>query len=258
MADTGKDELRRFVTRLLDAFVSSIERQQKNQSIAVGELPAMLRAFERSATLGEEIEAAYRRLKDQAAHELLRNRRMDPFNRLLVHPFTEHLESGALPREMLDNYFNFLHLVLGDETVALARLCVTICRDTEGEDGVNWDAFYADERAKFVLWTALARIAASFRRFDVRREWFIGLMQNRQASVSLASNAFLALPPEDDVDKPYVFGAEQFNILFGALFGPLKRLDIEDEAAFAEAIGSPVKQLFGTFWQDLERAGAML
>ncbi len=148
--------------------------------------------------------------------------------------------------------------MLGDETEALSRLCVTICKDERHEDGVDWDAFYADERAKYVLWTALHRIAASFRRFDARREWFIGLMQNSSTAMSLGSTAFVPLPPEHEPKEPHPFGAEQFKIVFAALFGPPRALSIEDEAHFAEAMNASPEKVFGDMWANLERIGATL
>lgn len=258
MTDWGRDDLRHFVGHVLDAFVAALDQKHGGKVVTVNELREVARALEGSTALDASIDATYRRVKDAAAHELVRNRRREPFKRLMCHPLTAALESGAIDRDILPSYFNFLHLVLGDETEALSRLCVTICKDERHEDGVDWDAFYADERAKYVLWTALHRIAASFRRFDARREWFIGLMQNKQTALSLGSNAFVPLPAGEEPKEPHPFGAEEFKITFAAMFGPLRRLSIEDEAHFVEAIGEKPESAFGEMWANLERIGAPL
>lgn len=156
MTEWGRDDLRRFVSHILDTYIQALERQHDGGPVTVKDLRDVARAFESSTTLDTSISATYRRIKDEAAKELIRNRRREPFKRLMVHPLTSSLDSGALPRDMLPNYFNFLHLVLGDETEALSRLCVTICKDERHEDGVDWDAFYRDDRAKYVLWDGVA------------------------------------------------------------------------------------------------------
>jgi hypothetical protein len=257
MADWGRSDLRRFVTQVLDAFVAAME-PHRGQPVTEADLQRVARALETSDTLAAAINSTYARIKEAAAKEIIRNRRTQPFKRLMVHPLKELLLSGAFGRDFLPNYFNFIHLVLGDETEALSRLCVTICKDEHHEDGVDWEAFYADERAKYVMWTALMRIASSFRKFDARRDWFINLMQNRQTSASLASNAFVPLPVDNEPEEPHPFGPEQFNLMFAALYGPLRHLDIEDEAHFTEALRTTPEQAFGEMWANLERVGAQI
>jgi hypothetical protein len=256
MTEWGRDDLRRFASHIIDAFVQALDRQHGGAVVTIKEMRDVARALEGSSALDATISMTYRRIKDEAAKELIRNRRREPFKRLMVDPLTAALDSGALPRDILPNYFNFLHLVLGDETEALSRLCVTICKDERHEDGVDWDAFYKDDRAKYVFWTVLHRIAASFRRFDVRREWFINLMQNRQTSVSVASTAFVPLPPENESKEPHPFGTAEFNTLFAALFGPMMKLGLEDEAHFTEVMNEPPKKVFADMWANLERVGA--
>ncbi len=258
MTEWGRDDLRRFVSQVLDAFVEALDRQHGGSVVSVKELRDVARALEGSAFLDAKIAATYHRIKDEAAHELIRNRRREPFKRLMVHPLTEVLNSGQLGRDFLANYFNFLHLVLGDETEALSRLCVTICKDEAHDEGVDWAVFFADDRAKYVFWTVLHRIAASFRRFDARRDWFIGLMQNRATAVSLGSTVFVALPPDNEPQEPHPFGPAEFNLVFGALFGPMRRLSIEDEAHFKEVMADTPQKVFGDLWANLERVGATL
>ena len=256
MTEWGRDDLRRFVTHVLDAFVAALDQQYAGKPIPAAELRRIAGVVENSPALLPAINATYERIKKEAAKEFVRNRRVQPFKRLVVHPLTELFEDGALHRDILPNYFNFFHLVLGDETEALSRLAVTICKDERHEDGVDWDHFYEDERAKFVLWTCLVRIAASFKKFEQRREWFITLMQNRQQAASLASNAFVPLSVDNQPEEPRPFGREQFNALFAALYGPLRKLNLEDEAHFAEAMQTTPEQAFGEMWANLERNGA--
>jgi len=258
MTDWGRQDLRKLVTHVLDAFVMALDEQHKGKPIMGEELLKAARALEGSGILNTAINATYARIKEEASKELIRNRRIQPFKRLVVHPLSDLLDSGKLNRDILGNYFNFLHLVLGEETEALARLCVTICKDERHEDGVDWDAFYADDRAKYVLWTVLHRVATSFRKFDSRREWFINLMQTRQTATSIGANAFVPLPVGAEPEEPHPFGAEEFKLMFAGLFGPLRHLSIEDEAHFTEALGHKPVDAFSDIWSNLERIGALL
>src|SRR5690349_17660228 len=129
MTDWGRDDLRRFVSQILDSYISALDQKHGGSTIGANEMRDVARMLEGSSALDSIIKTTYRRIKDEAAKELIRNRRREPFKRLMVHPVTAALDSGALPRDMLPNYFNSLRLVLGDETEALSRLCLTICKD---------------------------------------------------------------------------------------------------------------------------------
>lgn len=259
MAEPLRGALRHFVSDILDVFVEAMDELHRGRSVDMKELRAGARAVEESRILDEHIDRAYKKLMDAAERELIHHRRRDPFKRLIVHPFGPEFSAGRLHRDMLPNYFNFIHLVLGDETLALAKKCVEICESLQkpdAEDPVDWDRFYGDPRAKAILWTVLARIAGTFHRFETRHEWFIGLMEHHAQAVSLASNAFL--PLARDEDKPHPFGPAEFNTMFGALFGPLRRLSMEDEDAFVQAIGASPAHVFGDLWSHLLAIGAPL
>jgi hypothetical protein len=166
-------------------------------------------------------------------------------------------EDGRLSRDVLVNFFSFLHLVLGDTREALTERCEAIVAELKEPDALDfsWDGFYDDPRSKLILWTVLARIAESFRRFDARRDWFIGLMEHRSQAISLGPNAFLPRQPSDD---PHAFGVEEFKLMFAALFGPLRDLSRLDGLAFERHFGVAPEHLFGPLLRDLEAAGAPL
>jgi hypothetical protein len=162
-----------------------------------------------------------------------------------------------LSRDILDNYFSFLHLVLGDTRDALTERCMAIVAELKEPDPLDfsWDGFYDDPRSKVILWTVLARIAESFRRFDARRDWFIGLMQHRSQAISLGPNAFV---PRHLTEEPHPFGVEEFKLMFGSLFGPVRTLPRLDALAFERHFGVAPEPLFGPLLAELEAAGAPL
>lgn len=252
MSGDASIELRRFAGRVVDAFIQAVDRQYGGSAAGPDMLRNTAAAFSLSPLLVSMAEAA-------ACH-LLSDDLDDPYQRLLVSPLDELLQSGELNRDILPNYFNFLHLVMGDGKDPLAEACAAIVAKMKAEPfpPFGWDDFLADPRVRVVLWTVLLRIAESFRRFDARRDWFIKLMQYDRQSVSLAANAFLPKNKTEDEPVRPPFGPDQFNLLFAALFGPLRRLSDGDKAAFKNAFGQTVEVAFGPIWQSLKAGGAKL
>lgn len=250
-------ELDRFAEQLLDRFVAATVGNAQGGTLSTGQLHAAAQTFKASPQFTLLIRQARDALSEALARELMREKNEDPFQRLLAHPMTEAFESGRLSRDILPNYFSFLHLVLGDTREALTATCTGILQELKKSAGASftWDRFYDDGRAKQALWSVLVRIAETFRRFDARRDWFLSLMQNRPQAVSLGPNAFV---PRPAADEPKPFGIDQFNVMFGCLFGPLRDLPPQDALSFRRNFGAPPEQLLAAFFTCLEESGAVL
>lgn len=257
MSSAGRAEMHRIVDRLLADFLRFVAERHQGASVDGEQLRQSARAYAVSPQLNQLLSDAHARLMGAAELELIWQRRGDPFQRLLAHPFSDHFVDGRLSRDMLSNYFSFLHLVLGDARDLLTEQCMTILSELKTPDALafSWDSFYEDPRAKLILWTVLARIADSFRRFDARRDWFIGLMQHRSQAISIASNAFV---PRLATEDPRGFGVEEFKIMFGALFGPLRNLSRADALAFERHFKATPEHIFGAILNELEAVGAPL
>lgn len=214
-----------------------------------------LHAYKGSPEFNNFLDRACKQLVDAAQQEAVRQKREDPFQRLVTHPMTEAFEAGELSREILPNYFSFLHLVLGDTRDTLTARCVTILRQLKEKEGLNftWDLFYEDPRAKEVLWSVLVRVAESFRRFDARRDWFIALMQNRPQAISLGPNAFKPKPPSEE---SHPFGLREFAIMFNCLFQPLRKPTVAEAVLFERVCGARPEKLLGPIFAQLEAAAA--
>ena len=248
MTIDGREELRHFAQLLLGAFLISLDDKAKGSSAALTQPVKDFLESERCATLVDQF---MKTLVKSVAAEMTLERRADPFKRLVCHPFTELLVDGSLSRADLPNYFTFLHLVLGDAVDELSRLCRDVLADVRQEPGFSWDLFYQDKRAKEILWTVLVRVAATFKRFEPRRDWFIGLMQNRPHAVSLASNSFVPIARVEG-EEQVTFGIPHFNLLFAALFRPLLTLRAAEQAAFIATFGAPPAALVGPLVEKLE------
>ncbi len=147
------------------------------------------------------------------------------------------------------NVFSFYHLVLGEEAQTWDDECRTLVEGlkTQLGDEFQWDAFYGDPAAKRILWRALVRIAASFKRWEVRRDWFIKLMQYTPTTVSMGQNAFVVKTGEHEPAEPRVFTNHEFCQFFQAQFSPLTEMSADDLTAFRREFGADPHHLIGDF-----------
>jgi len=243
----ASSELRRFAVKVVEAFVQAVDRQYAGASAGPDMLHKAAAAFSVSPLLAGMAEAA--------ARNLPLDENDDPYQRLLVSPLAEIIQSGELSRDYLPNYFNFIHVVMGDAQATLAKGCAEIVAALRAQPfpPFSWDDFLDDPRAQVVLWSVLAKIAESFKRFEPRKDWLIKLMQHEHQAVSLSVSVFLLPKGKQEGASPRrPFGDEDFELMFAALFGPLKRLSQEEQQAFKTAFGKTADEVFAPLWRNLK------
>lgn len=248
MGSRGPKLLRRTTNVVLDALLQAAETAYHGKPLTKETLHDIVDGLKISAQFDEFYRRAYRELMEVVDEEKLEQRRQNAFGRLMVHPLTELFHKDILDRDILPNVFSFFHLVLGDDAEVFGERClerVRQLREDLGED-FSWDAFYNDTRAKVVLWHTLVRIAQSFRRWDVRKDWFMKLMQYTPNTVSLGQSAFV-VREHNGHEEPRVFNNHHFCAFFQALFSPLTDMDKADEARFRDEFGSDFHHLIGQF-----------
>ena len=252
MGPRGPRHLRKTTNVVLDALLQAVEMAGHGQPLSMMILEDVVARLKQSIDFEEFYHRSYREMMEIVETEKREQRRTNAFGRLVMHPLSPLFHDGTLDRDLVTNIFSFLHLVLGDETEAYGRRCkdvVDAIREDLGDD-FTWDAFYDDLDAKLVLWHTLVGISASFKRYDLRKDWFIKLMQYRPTTVSLASNAFITRDV-DPSEEPLVFGEREFCIFFHALFDPLTNLSARDDAAFRKEFGTDPHHLIGQFLVNL-------
>ncbi|CAA7625185.1 hypothetical protein [Magnetospirillum sp. SS-4] len=252
MGDRGPQHLRKTTNVVLDALVMAVEKATHRDSLSRSALESIVSGLKVSTAFDDFYHRSYREIMEIVEGDKREQRRNNAFGRLVMHPLSPLFESGVLDRALVPNILNFLHMALGDEVDAHAERCASIIgalRDDLG-DHFTWDAFYDDGEAKIVLWRTLVHIAASFKRYDLRKDWFIKLMQNCPTSISLASNAFVTRE-HDPNEEPIVFGEHEFCAFFHALFDPLAELSSRDDATFRKEFGVDPHHLIGGFLVNL-------
>jgi hypothetical protein len=250
MPSRGARQIRETANTLLDAFITAVEQAFRDARPSVDDLRKVAAALKETPDLDVVYEKAYGDLQSGVLSQAKEAQRVEVFHRLMTHPLDPLLDSGQLSRDALPNFFNFLRLVLGEDVDILQAQCVAIhdeIKEAAGET-FTWDAFYADPRAKAVLYRVLARIADAFRRFETRRDWFIGVMQYTPTSISLSSNAFM---PNKNRDTSYIFGPDEFQRMFRHLFAVVKNPGEAERAVIERELGAAPEQIFGPLLQEL-------
>lgn len=248
MGSRGPKLLRRTTNVVLDALLQAAETAYHGKPLSRETLHDIVEGLKISGQFDEFYRRAYRELMEVVDEEKLEQRRQNAFGRLMVHNISELFDKEILNRDILPNVFSFFHLILGEEAEAYGERCMERVRELREELGENfgWDAFYDDPVAKKVLWHTLVRIAASFKRWDVRKDWFMKLMQYTPSTVSLGQSAFV-VREHSSHDEPHVFNNHHFCAFFQALFAPLTDMDKADESRFREEFGTDPHHLIGQF-----------
>lgn len=249
MGSRGPKLLRRTTNVVLDALLHAAESAYHGRPITNESLHDIVEGLKISPQFDDFYRRSFAEVTQIVENEKLAQQRQNAFGRLMVHCISELFEKEILDREILPNIFSFFHLILGDEADSHGDRCNEIVADLREELGEDfgWDVFYDDPRAKSVQWHALVRIAASFKRWDVRKDWFMKLMQYTPSTVSLGQSAFVVRDVDHSRDEPRVFTNRHFCAFFHALFSPLTDMDKVEEKAFLKEFGVDPHHLIGQF-----------
>jgi hypothetical protein len=203
-----------------------------------------------SPALDDFFARAFGDLQGLALSQAHDTQRVEIFHRLMTHPLDPLLDSEELSREALPNFFNSLRMMLGDEVDALQLRCAEIHDALKAKhgDAFTWDMFYADARARLVLQQVLIRVAEAFKRFDVRRDWFIGLMQYSPANIAISTNAYMV---NTHRDKSWIFGPDNFRRMFQHLFASVRGMTEADAGQFTKTFGKTPEDAFGPLFRNL-------
>ncbi len=253
MGSRGPAYLRRTTNTVLDALLQAAEGGARDQRLGLDVLREIVAGLKTSPGFDDFYRRGYRELLEAVESEELEHKRIDAFHRLMIHPIAPRLQDGTFSRDFLPNLFSFYQLVLGDDARDWGDECqeiVTRLKEEMGDDFL-WESFYADRGAKRLLWHALVRVAASFKRWDVRQDWFIQLMQYTPTTVSLGQSAFIVKSNGADPAEPWVFTTREFCQFFQAQFSPLTEITPADLAAFRREFNTDPPHLIGDFLRHL-------
>ncbi len=192
----------------------------------------------------------------------IQGQRTNVFGRLVVETFVHLLDDprSEITRELLPRFFTALYMLLGDQDLAECReICMVVATEKRAELGDTpiWEAYFADRRCIAVLDRILVLIARRFKRFEIRKNWFLTIMNTDQENVSLAGNVFV--PKEKNSTAEKVFADRNFYLLFTSLFDSVRLRNLEEarKVDFRERFGKTPNKIFGAFFIELEKLHSM-
>ena len=253
------DKVRLTCNVAFNAFVAIAMEMAEGEWISVRNLKKVAQAV---MSAGGPLEQLYQKeAEDWAVYyeqQKILSNRSDSFGRLVVHTFAPLFDDHEtlVTRKILPRFFSALHLILGDTLLFECKeKCTTIAdriRQDKGDKFV-WADLYDDKEAITVLDTVLVSVARSFRRFDVRKEWFFKVMNHEQSSVSLSSNAFIPIKRDNTIAES--FSERQFLNLFRALFSFVETTKMVDERRnrFIKHFHEKPEDVFGSLFIALTR-----
>ena len=230
---TGPVLLRDVTNRLLEAVRLDVEREAQGGVVSLTALGKVFDHFMASPDYLPFFAAAYQEL----APSQTQDQRHNAFGRGMVQPLMGLLDGGQLDRSCLPNLFSFFRLALGDEQDRFDTECQTLLDriKAEAQGRFAWEMLYQDERCRTIYWQVLMRVAVLFKRWDLRKDWFLKLMQYTPTATSLGSKAFQVNAPH--AAAATVFDEAAFKALFKALFAPFARLTPLELADFRQTYG---------------------
>jgi hypothetical protein len=197
--------------------------------------------------VGGPLEAFYKKMSDEwnqvYVRGILLKKRKHAFYRLIVHNFSVlfkaenvgQTDPNGLSRDNLPAFITAIKLILGDEVIAAhEEQCGKIVEDLKTKFGDTkswhtlWDEFYDDPRSQAINVRSLYMIAAYFKRWDIRKQWFIQVMNHDQVTIGLASNAYVVIEGRSGTNAGK-FTEIKFQILMQQLFTMINPQSIKPE-----------------------------
>lgn len=164
----------------------------KGGMLSIQDIDAMQAEFAAKAKdMQKQLESAFVNFADARERMQFDQERDDPFYRLLVKSFSTQLKEQASRkspnRRMLPGFFIAVDMLLGPDVVgthqARCRGIIARLREESGDDSFDWDVFYAERDALTVSLDAQVLIAAQFKDYDRRMNWFLTIVNSNLAPV---------------------------------------------------------------------------
>jgi len=164
----------------------------KGGMLSIQDLDAMQVEFAAKAKdMQKQLESAFVDYADARERMQFDQERDDPFYRLLVKAISSHFKeqpSRKSPsRRMLPGFFIAVDMLLGPDVVSShqerCRSIIARLREDSGDDSFDWEMFYVERDALTVSLDAQVLIAAQFKDYDRRMNWFLTIVNSNLAPI---------------------------------------------------------------------------
>lgn len=178
---------------------------------------------EKTREMEAQFEAAFEQYADARERLKWGKEREDPFFRLLVKQFSplfkERVSRKTVTRRMLPGFFMAVGMLLGPDVVdthhARCRGIIARMKSDAGDEQFDWDAFYVERDSVTVSLDAQILIAARFKQYDRRMEWFVNLVNSHLAPV---------VPGMSEAEQKWELAEQGFRRMMDAMLADLRKV----------------------------------
>ncbi len=239
-------------------FACALEAEAKNGTVPVSVIRRLCDVLAATpGPLSGTYVAAHASCVTAFAHDQVLQQRRNALGRLLVKPFARLFDDPAagVERAHLGQFFEAVKILLGaDKYDQLDRICQDIVADPAQGTSQPWEAFYVDPRSEAVFEQVLVDVVRAFQRFDIRREWFLTIMNHNAAYQSTGSRSFVRKGREENTAA--YFGPRQLDLVLGCMFAVLRQGAGLRGQDFQRRQGIGVEALCGPMMLHLTKARA--
>lgn len=186
----------------------------------------------------------------------LDRRRTNALARIILQPVEWLFDDpqAGLSRVVLPQLVDALRMMLGcDLHESLQQRAAAVAHAHRDRNGVtDWTAAIAGDEARAISLEALVALADRFRRFDLRKDWFLLFLNTNPATSAVAPNAFVVRSVEERSRHKQI-GDAQFSALMGALFSSVHPGKFAEASAiaFTRQFRRPPEAVFGHLFVEL-------
>ncbi|MBL6945017.1 MAG: hypothetical protein ISR47_00080 [Rhodospirillales bacterium] len=221
-AVTAREKGRVIAQTVVGSFVDRMktEARRKGGRLSIDDIAALDQEFlGKAAALEVLFEKTFEEYAQANAEYAAKDRRENPFDRLMIAPLEKLLAGGKGPsaakggisRRIMPGFFMALNMMLGPDEMAAYRAKAGAIFDRVNKSGgaVDWSAFFA--AAKDLRLDVSISMAVHFAKPDKREAWFLDIINNHLA------------PPETDpdTDAGWTLSRHSYERLIDVLFSDL-------------------------------------
>lgn len=233
------------------------ERSSDSETITLSALQAIIDTIAKPCgPLNDLYARSMSRCKAAVTAAELDKRRDNALARILLTPAEPLFDAPAtgIGRGIIPRLVSALgKLIPTDLHQVLQRRATLLASAYRGETGVvDWDGLIDSEEARDIALAALVAVAHSFRRFEVRKDWLLVILNTNPAAAAVGSNAFV-LRNAGERSRHTAIGDVQFAVLMYELLSVAhpSRFSRETGEKFEKQFGQSPQVVFGNLFVEL-------
>ncbi|WP_135080365.1 hypothetical protein [Terasakiella sp. SH-1] len=175
---------RRTFNTAVELFLTLAKQQEYNGQVSLEALEAVSEALHHDPAVHEKYcDKLFERCSEQIRRSMQKTPRVNVYGRIVAQPFETLLNRDpvVIATAQLNNFFHAIEVILGRAKYEhlmedSLRLMERISRD-RGSKFTYYDLYISDECWE-IRWDSFMALAGFFTKFNIRKDWFIRMMQS--------------------------------------------------------------------------------